>query len=478
MTVDADTVVELFGQPVFAFRVSRAGRGPAERAGEARQALDRASSGARAGDVDVERRGDVAIVMVRGAPTIHLGVEDAHAAGASSVDALAADVATRLRSAFAAERRRAVIVRTILSVSLVVILALVAIYLIRLVRDYTGRGRRWLDTNAERVPALSLRSIEVVNARVVRAVLELGLMATSWVVLLGIAYTWLVFALSRFESTRGYTARLAGFVLSPLSSLVDRLVTTVPPTIVGLVAAAALVVLLRFLSLFFAAVGRGETQLAWLSPDLAAPTSVIARIGVVVVALVFLGPVVTGDPESPLSLLGGVAVAAVGLASTPLIAGALVGTVQIYTGRLRTGQIVAAAGRVGRVAAVNLLEIRLVDGFGNVTRVPHLAALLRPVRVLGEPRRVAVRLSFPAGALSTAAAVNDLLMQLRAAAGTAGEDPRAEIIGIGASVVRFRVSAASDQSDARSVLFAALVPIHDRAARPPAARPSPLGSPR
>lgn len=465
--------VELFGRRLYAFQVPRDGRSPRQRATEASQALARAAPGARGAEVTSERRGDAAMVLVGGAPVIHLGPEDAVAAGAPSVDALAADVAAEVRAALDAERRRAATIRTVFSLALVLVSGLCALFLARFARGLAGRARRWLDVHADRVPALSLRSIEVVNARVVRGSLDLGLSVVRWVVELGIAYAWLVFALSRFDRTRGYTSRMAGLVLSPLSALFDRLATVVPPAIVGLFLAAALLVLLRFLTLYFAAVGRGETELAWVRPELARPTSVLIQIGVVVAALVFLGPVVTGDPSNPLTLLGSVAVAAFGLASAPLVAGALLGAIHLYTGRLPTGRVVAVAGRVGRVVSVDLFEVRLVDRIGRELRIPHLAAAWRPIRVLGDRARVAVRVTLGAATTPSVA-----LGELRDAAASVGEEPRAEIVGLDAAGPRVRVSVASDRPDARSALYLALLPVLDRAGAPPPPRPRPLVPPR
>jgi len=465
--------VELFGRRLHTFQVPRDQHSPRQRAAEAVQALERAAPGARGADVTSERRGDAAMVLIGGVPVIHLGPEDAVAAGAPSVDALAADVAVEVRAALDAERRRAATIRTVFSLSLVVVSGLGALFLARFARGLAGRARRWLDAHADRVPALSLRSIEVVNARVVRGSLDLGLSVVRWVVELGIAYAWLVFALSRFDRTRGYTSRMAGFVLTPLSALFDRLATVVPPAIVGLFLAAALLVLLRFLTLYFAAVGRGEAELAWVRPELARPTSVLIQVGVVVAALVFLGPVVTGDPSNPLTLLGSVAVAALGLASAPLVAGALLGAIHLYSGRLPTGRVVAVGGMVGRVASVDLFEVRLVDRLGRELRIPHLAAAWRPIRVLGERSRVAVRLTLGAATAPTVA-----LGELRDAAASVGEEPRAEIVGVDAAGPRVRVSVASDRPDARSALFLALLPVLERAGAAPPPRPRPLVSPR
>lgn len=83
---------------------------------------------------------------------------------------------------------------------------------------------------------------------------------------LGLLYIWLVVALSLFEATRGATQRLTGWVVTPASQLVARLVTTLPLLVVFLNAAAAVWVLLQFVTLYFSSIARGETRVAAIPP--------------------------------------------------------------------------------------------------------------------------------------------------------------------------------------------------------------------
>ena len=52
------------------------------------------------------------------------------------------------------------------------------------------------------------------------------------------------------------------------------------------IAAAGVAVALRFFGLYFAAVERGESQLAWVAPEHAAATGLLVRGGLVVIVLV------------------------------------------------------------------------------------------------------------------------------------------------------------------------------------------------
>ena len=198
-----------------------------------------------------------------------------------------------------------------------------------------------------------------------------------------IAYFWLIFALSQFEATRAYTDRLAGFMLTPLSALVGRLGASLPLVVVAAVAAVALGIAVRFVSLFFAGVERGETHVAWLPRELAGPTSVLVRAGMVLASIVLAAPLITGTDDGALSRAGVVALAALGIACTPVLACAAAGVPTVFARRLRPGDFVEAGGRAGVVRDITLLEIVLEDAFGCEVRVPQLLSLWNATRVLG-----------------------------------------------------------------------------------------------
>jgi small-conductance mechanosensitive channel len=80
---------------------------------------------------------------------------------------------------------------------------------------------------------------------------------------------------------------------------------------------------------------------------------------------------------------GFVVLGALGLALVPLFASMTVGFSTVFWRRLHVGDFVSFDGRQGRVASINLLEVRVHDGEGSELRIPHLLTLVRPLRVLG-----------------------------------------------------------------------------------------------
>jgi small-conductance mechanosensitive channel len=199
--------------------------------------------------------------------------------------------------------------------------------------------------------------------------------------------------------------------------------------------------------LFFVSVARGETPLPWLPADLAAPTSVLLRSGIVVAALVFAAPVVTGDSNGALARAGAIILMALGLASVPLLATGLVGVMVLFGRRLRLGEFAEVHGTVARISAINLLEIRLIDAHRTELRLPHLMCLFRPLRVLGMRPRLSIDVPV------AAAAPHDKVREVLTEAGKkCGHDPKLDLLSFDAEAAHYRLSALCDSLDGRRVL--------------------------
>ena len=453
---------------VFSLSADAEGKPGKERAARASAAIASVLEQAEPGDVRVEGTPQLCVIFVGSTAIVELLPADAALAGAGALETFANDRANALRLALSSERKRSQIAETVLSWSLVVFFALIAFYLIKRVTTLTERARAWLDERGDRDLAVSVKSIELVRPAVVKsgAVIALGL--SRWLGQFGIFYAWLAIVLSLFEATRGYTERLTGFVLSPLSQLFGRIAVALPLLVVAGFAALAVFVLVRFVGLFLASVARRETHLAWLPADLAAPASVLLRFAIVIGALVFAAPLVTGNADDSLARLGTIVLWSLGLAAVPIFASGLLGATVIFDRRLGVGDHVRFRGELGRVVRVNLLELRLVTSSGSEWRLPYLVLLLQPLERLGVAPRVSVELS-----VGREHEASTVLVVLRDAARSVGKDAAAEIADVDPGHVRYRLTATLSTLDDRSALLAAALGALSAAgmgARPVAAR--------
>ncbi|WP_438021356.1 mechanosensitive ion channel family protein [Sorangium sp. So ce315] len=465
--------VELLGRTVFAVRVHRGNISPPERAREAAKVLERAAEQKKIPEVRVAEQAGVAVVYVGESPLIHLGPEDAAAAGAATVTVHAASIAATVRDVLAKEHSRSQIATSVFSFSLLVFSGLIALLLLRKVGELVARARAWVAEHPERLPALRVRGIEMLRPAASQGALSVALGAAGVLVRVGIAYTWILFALSLFASTRDYSQKLTGFVLAPVSELMGRIARSVPVLLLAIIATIAVLVVIRFVGLFFGSVSRGETSLGWLPSDLAIATGVLVRFGILVAALLLAAPLITGTDEGALTRVGFVVLASAALASTPLIASAAVGLSIIYGRRLRIGDIADVGGRTGRVRELTLLEARLEDEDGCVVRVPHLLSLFHPTRIRGRPPLVSVEISVdPAADLER---VRELL--LRTGAGL-GSRARAALVAIDEGGAHFRATIACDGDDVRSRWLTAVAQALAAAGIPLGRAPSSSGGAR
>jgi small conductance mechanosensitive channel len=445
--------VKLHDTLVFRLWVDHPPQTLAVRARAAGRALEQALE-ASGKQVRVDAHGDARVVFVDDTPIVELYAADAEAAGRASLDVYAANVATQVRVVLSAEQKRSDIARAVFSLSLVVFFGLIALYVLRKIGELTQRARDSITEHPERIGPIRLNRIELIGAAPLRALLLAAVMAGRWVLQFGVAYVWLVLSLSRFEATRGFTAHLTSSLLEPLTSLAQRALGALPILVLGAALIGLVFVLLRFAELFFAGVSRGHERALWLAPDLVSATSALVRIGIVLLALIFAGPIVSGDPDSVFAHVGNGVLLGVALALSPLLASVALGTVIVFTRRLRIGRQVELGGHAGRIVSINLFDVLLREASGAEVRVPHLRTLVSPTRVQAPDPRLSLELR-----VSPAAAPSEVLNLLvsSARAFTGDDDVLVELSDIDAECARYQVSVKGSPERRASQLRIALV---------------------
>lgn len=428
---------------IFTFRAARGGRTATERAKAAQNTLDGLlAHQEQLGDVHFEETQGTAVVFIGKTPVLTLGQEDVDASGEANIGVLAAQVTARLSDGVSSERKRSAIATTVFSVSLLVFSALIAFWLLGRASEVSTRLRTWMTEHPERLAAIRLGKIEVVSAGAARGASSIALTLGYRLVQVAIGYAWLIFGLSLFESTRGYTEKLTGLMLTPLYALATRIGGALPVFLIAGIAVLAVSILVRFVGLFFDSVTRGDTKITWLPRDLARPTSTLVRFGIVVTALVLASPLITGESDGALTRVGMVALIAVALASTPLLASAVVGSVVVFGRRLKKGELVEFGGRAGRVHEVRLLDVRLEDAGACDISVPHLLGLVHPTRVHRHPPLTSVDV-----VVDPASSQADVEKALLDAARSISSRGRVELVYMDGSGVHWRVTSATHRGD-------------------------------
>ncbi|HEX4339056.1 MAG TPA: mechanosensitive ion channel domain-containing protein [Polyangiaceae bacterium] len=420
---------------VFVLRHGHGKKSAAERAAASSEALTRAVETQGTEEVRVVRQGDALVVYAASIPVVELYPDDVEGTGFSTDDTFAATVAAHVREAVVAEKKRSAIASAVFSFSLLVFVGLVAFYVLRKIGEFFDRARKWTLDNPDRITGIRVQSQEVIGPTALRGGVLVTLIVGRFVAQIGVFYLWLVFALSLFQTTRPYTAKLTGFVVTPLSDLAARIAASLPLAVMAAVSGVTVYVLLRFVQLFFEGIARRQTVIPWLPPDLAGSTSVLVRVGIVVAALVLVAPLVSGDSDGALARAGSVVLLSFGLSATPLLASIAVGVVIVFGRRIRVGEHAEIGGRTGRVVAVGLIDVKMRDRDGCEVRVPHLLALVHPTRVLGVRPRISVEIVVAPD--SAPAHVRQVLLD---AVSTMGESPAVELTNLDADAASYRVT--------------------------------------
>lgn len=456
-SADGEAVVRILDRRVVTLLAARGGQSAQERAKAATRSLEKILEEDQVSDVRVDPEGDVAVLYVGPRPFLTLGVEDMAAAGDASVEVHANGVAAKVRDALKAERNRAAIAKQAFSFSLMVFAGLMAALLMRRARDLLLRLGTWVEEHPDEVPRIEVRGLTLVGPAIVRGAMQVAVAGGRVAAVVLLVFGWILFSLSLWETTRPYTGRLTNFLWEPLRSITERLVASLPVTVIGLLGVAAVGLLVRFVGVFFRSVAEGETSLDWLPQDLAAPTGVLARVAVVLGSTVFLLPTFTGREDGPMARLGLLALGALALAATPLLATTAMGIVVVYGRRLRVGEFAELGAHRGRVVDVGLLEVRLESADqGSEVRVPHLRSLLSPTVLLGRFPIVAIEVTVTPEA--DRRRTEDALLEATQGIGTR---PGLEMLHTGPQGTRYRLSVGSELADGRGRLLRAVLAAFD-----------------
>jgi small-conductance mechanosensitive channel len=410
-----------------------------ERASGASQALQQVVEANEGANVHVDDRGDVAIVYVGERPILAM-LQAALAAGVSRPVTLLFG-AREAEDLYALDEIEAIARAWPGDFRFVPVLSATTV-------DAAWQGEQGLVT--DKIPALRVQSIEVVRPATLRLVLAGSVRIIAVLLQIGIVYAWLIFALYIFEPTREYTGRLTEIVLMPLSGLMSKVVTSLPSIIIATASIAALLVLVRFVGLYFESAARGETAIGWVSPDLASATSLVVRFTIVILFLVVAIPYITGT-DSSLARVGLVAIVSLGLAATPMLASMCVGIAVVYGRALHPGDFINFGPHAGRIETITLLELRLHDEHGCEVRVPHLLGLFYPLRVPGKSRPVTATVTVSPKIAQPA--VRQLLLEV---ASTIGTEPELEFFALDQGGASYRVTVRSELLDAQHRLYCAI----------------------
>ena len=198
-----------------------------------------------------------------------------------------------------------------------------------------------------RLQSLTIQSFEVVRAESIWRGLQAALGALRIACIFAIVYAFCAFALGEFPWTRGAARSLVNLVSEPLVAMGTAVLGYIPKLAFVVLLVIVVRYLLKLLGLFFAAVGAGRVPLRGFDAEWAQPTYHIARILVLLLALVIAYPYLPGSGSAAFQGLSIFAGLMLSLGASSAMASLIAGYTVTYRRAFRVGDRISV-GRVHR----------------------------------------------------------------------------------------------------------------------------------
>src|SRR5215813_11393513 len=218
---------------------------------------------------------------------------------------------------------------------------------------------RWAHTTLEstyrqRVQSVGIQSFQIVRAEQIWVALRRALVGVRALVILGLAFVYVQYVLGLLPWTRGASSRLLQYFLDPLETMGWGLANAVPDLLFLVVLFFVTRYALKVVSLFFAAVGRGEVTLSGFEREWADPTYKLLRVAIVALALVVAYPYIPGSGSEAfkgISIFLGIVFS---LGSSSTIANVIAGYTMTYRRAFKIGDRVKIGDVTGDVTEMRL----------------------------------------------------------------------------------------------------------------------------
>jgi small-conductance mechanosensitive channel len=285
--------------------------------------------------------------------------QDAQAAGESR-QVLAQHHAERIRAALVSLRKEYSLKSLLLGVFYAAIATSFLLIILWAMRLIFPKVYRTLDSwRGTRIRSLKIQKFELLPAYRITS-FAIGLTKLfRFAFLMVILYLYASIVLSSFPWTRGYAGVLVSYVLSPLNTVGNAIVTTLPNVFFIIVITFVSVYVTKFVKVIFTELRRGTIKLPNFYPEWAQPTYKIVRFLIISLTLIVVFPYLPGS-QSPafrgVSIFLGILFS---FGSTSAVANVVAGVILTYMRPFKIGDRVKIADTMGDVTERTLLITRI-----------------------------------------------------------------------------------------------------------------------
>ncbi len=215
----------------------------------------------------------------------------------------------------------------------------------------------------------------ILRSRAIASIIVYSIHILMWVLFLFFFYYYLSLVLLSFAETQGIAQILLKYISEPLISVVLAIVGYIPNLIMLVIIAAVTRMAIRGIDLFFENLESGVFELKDFEDHWIAPTNMLVRALIIVIALVFAYPYIPGSDSRAfqgLTILAGIMVS---LGSNTVVSNMMAGLFVIYRRSTNVGDRIKVGDKIGDVTEIKLMETLIKSIKNEMISIPNAQLL-------------------------------------------------------------------------------------------------------
>lgn len=224
--------------------------------------------------------------------------------------------------------------------------------------------------------SLHLKDVETataksVQAEAIAALVRYGLNFVLLIIFFLGFYYYLSFVLLAFAETRYFAQLLLTYLTEPVLLIFKGIISYIPNLIMlGLISWVALYII-KGMRVFFDAVEAGSFDMGDFEKHWVSPTFNIARVVVIMIALVFAVPYIPGSDSAAFQGLTILVGAMLSLGANSVVSNMLAGLFVIYRRSTSIGDRIQIGDHIGDVVQIKLMETHLKSIKNELISIPN-----------------------------------------------------------------------------------------------------------
>ncbi|MEM1003973.1 MAG: mechanosensitive ion channel domain-containing protein [Pseudomonadota bacterium] len=210
-----------------------------------------------------------------------------------------------------------------------------------------------------------------VQAEAIAALIRYGLNFFLLAVFFLGFYYYLSFVLLAFAETRGFAQLLLTYLTQPVLQIVRGIVSYIPNMIMLALISWVTMYVIKGMRVFFDAVDAGTFEMGDFEKHWVNPTFNIARVVVILIALVFAVPYIPGSDSAAFQGLTILVGAMLSLGANSVVSNMLAGLFVIYRRSTSIGDRIQIGDHIGDVVQIKLMETHLKSIKNELISIPN-----------------------------------------------------------------------------------------------------------